>query len=319
MISTIGAFLIDLIIGDPRSRLHPVALMGALISWLEKKFYRSKASHISQFFGGFLVVAIVLLLVYDVTMGILLALDYVPNGYVVIGIKAILLSFLICPHSLAKAGNAIYKYLRHGHIHIARTELGWIVGRDTDTLSQPEIVRATVETVAENTTDGIVSPLFFFAIGGLPLAALYKAANTLDSMIAYKNDKYLYFGRTAARVDDILNFIPARITALLFILASVICRYDARHAFSMMWRDASKHPSPNGGYAEATVAGALGIRLGGHNTYFGKDTFRAYMGDPVHPLRPNHIRASIYLMYVVTILAVVVTASCRWLLAGLWS
>jgi adenosylcobinamide-phosphate synthase len=282
-------------------------------------FYNSRASQGAQLAGGFFVVAIVLLFVYDVTMAIIVALDYIHNLYIVLLIKGLLLSFLICPRSLAKAGNEIYYYLVHHYIHIARTKLSWIVGRDTENLDQPEIVRATVETIAENTIDGIVSPLFFFAIGGLPLAAMYKAANTMDSMIAYKNERYLYFGRVAARVDDLLNFIPARLSALLFIIVAFVLPYKGRKAVAMMWRDAHKHPSPNGGYGEATVAGALGIRLGGHNSYFGKDTFRAYMGDPIHPLEPRHIHSAIVLMYGVTVLAVVATAICRGILAGLWS
>lgn len=319
MISTVLAFVMDTILGDPHSRFHPVALMGSFISFMEKVFYNGRASHGAQMVGGFFVVAIVLLFVYDITMAIIVVLDYIHNIYIVVLIKALLLSFLICPRSLSKAGNEIYHYLTHHHIHIARKKLSWIVGRDTKDLDQPEIVRATVETIAENTIDGIVSPLFFFAIGGLPLAAMYKAANTMDSMIAYKNDRYLYFGRVAARVDDLLNFIPARISAVLFIIAAFVLPYDGHKAFAIMRRDAHKHPSPNGGYGEATVAGALGIRLGGHNSYFGKDTFRAYMGDPIHSLEPRHIHSAIVLMYGVTLLAVVATAICRGALAGLWS
>lgn len=319
MISIILSFIIDTLIGDPKGKFHPVSIMGSVISGMKKIFYYRKASPKMQIFGGFLVVSITLLLVYDVTMAIMVGLDYLQNVYIVIFVKALLLSFFICPRSLAKAGNEIYRYLRHGHLNIARTKLSWIVGRDTDKLTKPEIVRATVETIAENTIDGIVSPLFFFALGGLPLAALYRAANTLDSMIAYKNDTYLYFGRTAARIDDLLNLIPARITALLFVAVAFVLPFNGHRAWAMMRRDAAKHPSPNGGYAEATVAGALGIRLGGHNTYFGEDTFRAYMGDPIQPLESRHIRLTIILMYAVTILAVILAAGYRFWVAGLWS
>ena len=176
-------------------------------------------------------------------------------------------------------------------------------------------MRATVETVAENTIDGILSPLFFFALGGAPLAACYRAANTLDSMIGYKNDKYLYFGRFAARLDDVLNYIPARIGALLYILMAALLRYDWKGAWRIVRRDASKHPSPNGGYAEAAVAGALGIRLGGYNSYFGKVSFRAYMGDPRHELGPGHIRQAVHLMYAVALSAAALTAWYCWQVA----
>ena len=221
-------------------------------------------------------------------------------------IEALILSFMISPRSLAEAGQELHHLLIIGDIEEARRKVGWIVGRDTDKLDEPEIVRATVETVAENTVDGIVSPLFFFMIGGLPLAIAYRAANTMDSMIGYKNDKYIYFGRTAARLDDVMNYIPARLTALLFIASATMLRLDYKNAITMMKRDANKHPSPNGGYAEATVAGALHIRLGGYNSYFGKMSFREYMGDPVEVLAPQHIMLTIKMMYTATILFLII-------------
>lgn len=228
--------------------------------------------------AGLVVVLLVLLVVFNVLYLLYWGLDALGNPYVTMGAEALLLSFTICPRSLASAAEEIYTFLIHHHLGAAREKVGWIVGRDTDQLDEGEIVRATVETVAENTTDGIISPLFFYAIGGLPLAVLYRAVNTMDSMLGYKNEKYLYFGRPAARLDDICNFIPARITGLLFIIAAFFLRLDYGNAWRMMRRDAAKHPSPNGGYAEASVAGALDIRLGGYNSYFGKMTFRAYMG-----------------------------------------
>ena len=197
MITVLTAFIVDFIIGDPHTKLHPVALIGRWISLLERLFYNEKSTKWEHFILGGLTVVITLLFVYN-----------------------ILLSFMICPRSLAKAGREVYRYLVRHHLRIAQLKVGKIVGRDTDHLDSPEVTRATVETIAENTIDGIVSPLFFFAIGGLPLAVVYRAANTLDSMIGYKNDKYIYFGRVAARVDDVLNYIPARICALLFIAAA---------------------------------------------------------------------------------------------------
>ena len=159
--------------------------------------------------------------------------------------------------------------------------------------------------MAENTVDGIISPLFYFAVGGLPLAVAYRAINTMDSMLGYKNEKYFYFGRAAARLDDAANFIPARLTAMLFIGAAFILKLDYKNAFDMMKRDAKKHPSPNGGWAEATVAGALKIRLGGVNYYFGQPHFRAYMGEPIENLEAVHILGAIRMMYTATILFLV--------------
>lgn len=306
------AFLFDSLIGDPHGRFHPVSLIGTWISWLERHLYDDTVSIRMQYMAGMVVSILTLLLVYDITELILGLALYIDNIYVYYAVQGLILSFMICPRSLSQAGMEIYHYLLHHHIQLARTKVGWIVGRDTETMDEGEIVRATVETVAENTIDGIVSPLFFFAIGGVPLAAVYRAANTLDSMIAYRNQRYLYFGRFAARLDDVLNYIPARISAIFFIIAACILRHRWRSAWHSMRRDAAKHPSPNGGYAEATVAGALGIRLGGYNSYFGKMTFRAYMGDAKQPLAPHHIRQTVHLMYAVTSMAVLVAAWYRW-------
>lgn len=310
--AVLGAFLLDTLLGDPRGKWHPVALIGSLISFLERALYCKKGGKKAQFAAGMIASLLVLLIVYDIVYAVMLGVSYLQNTYVSKGAEAVILFFLICPRSLARAAGEIRHYLIHHRLHIARMKVGWIVGRDTEQLSSGEVVRATVETVAENTIDGILSPLFFFAIGGAPLAAVYRAVNTLDSMIGYKNDRYMYFGRFAARLDDVLNYIPARIGAVLFVLASILLRYNAKGACRIICRDARKHPSPNGGYAEAAVAGALGIRLGGYNSYFGNVTFRAYMGDSRHALAPHHIRQAVHLMYAVTLIAVMLTAWYCW-------
>ena len=302
IISAVAAFLIDALIGDPRSKFHPVVLMGNLISLLEKILRRDSDGYVKKIFMGGLLVSIVLTVSYGVGVIILLALNLIGSYTLKIFVEALVLSFMISPRSLAEAGREIYFLLTAENLVIARRKVGWIVGRDTDYLNEAEVVRATVETVSENTVDGIISPLFYFAIGGLPLAIAYRAVNTMDSMLGYKNEKYLYFGRVAARMDDVANFIPARITAALFIAAAFILNLDYKNAFEMMKRDASKHPSPNGGYAEATVAGALHIQLGGINSYFGIPHFRAYMGDPLESLQPQHILLTIRLMYTATII-----------------
>lgn len=196
----------------------------------------------------------------------------------------------------------LYHLLQEGDIAGARKAVGMIVGRDTAALEEAEIARAAVETVAENTVDGVIAPVFCYLAGGLPLAVLYRASNTMDAMIGYRNAKYLYFGRIAARLDDVLNFIPARITGMLFVCAAFLLGKDAAGAWRMLWMDASKHPSPNGGYAEAPVAGALGIRLGGENRYFGEVHFRAYMGEPKQPITAATIRDTVRLMYTATLL-----------------
>lgn len=310
------AFLMDCVIGDPRSKFHPVVLIGKLIAGLETWLYSPEDSDKRKFWRGLLLMLLVLVICYGATAGIVYGVRRLGLPYFSWGVEALLLSFTISPRNLAEAGREIQRYLAAGDIEEARFKVGWIVGRDTDKLTVPEITRATVETIAENIVDGVISPLFFFFLGGVPLAVAYRAANTMDSMIGYKNEKYLFFGRAAARTDDAWNYIPARITGLLLVLAAWLLKYDWREAWRMMRRDAAKHPSPNGGFTEATVAGALGIRLGGLNYYFGRPSFRTYMGEPRQELSPRHISGAIRLMYAATILFLLAASGFTWLGRG---
>ena len=306
MIIAVVAFLFDALIGDPRSKFHPVVLIGNLISLLEKFLRRDSDGYITKICKGGLLVSIVLLTSYLIGVAIVLFAKIFGSLTFEIFVESLVLSFMISPNSLAKAGQEIYNLLVAENILKAREKVGWIVGRDTKHLNEEEISRATVETIAENTVDGIISPLFYFAVGGLPLAIVYRAVNTMDSMLGYKNEKYLYFGRVAARMDDVANFIPARITSLLFIFSAFILKFDYKNSLETVRRDAKKHPSPNGGYAEAAVAGALNIRLGGLNYYFGVPQFREYMGDSLESLKPIHILQTINLMYTATILFLII-------------
>ena len=307
MITAVVAFLTDALLGDPRSRFHPVVLMGNLISFLEKFLRRDSDKPLTKIIKGGVLVNIVITVCLVIGLVIELLAKDIPNLAAQIFIQALVLSFMISPRTLGDSARDIYYLLIGDRLDLARQRVGWIVGRDTENLNEAEVTRATVETVAENTVDGIISPLFYFAIGGLPLAVVYRAINTMDSMLGYKNEKYFYFGSSAARFDDLVNFIPARLTGLLFICSAFILRLDYKNAFAMMKRDASKHPSPNGGWAEATVAGALNIRLGGTNYYFGQPHFRAYMGEPNESLEAAHILGAIRMMYTATILFLIVT------------
>lgn len=294
------AILIDTFLGDPRSSLHPVVMIGNCIAFLERKLLNPRYSHRFKKITGMLLVILVLGITYSVTWWILKLLSQIHPWVEFLG-GALLLSLTISPNSLAKAGNEIYYYLVSGDLKQAQFKVGWIVGRDTDKLTVPEITRATVETIAENIVDGVISPLFYFIIGGVPLAFLYRAVNTLDSMVGYKNDKYEDFGMCAARVDDLFNYIPARLTAILILLATIVLRLNLFGASKAIWNDAAKHPSPNSGLSEAGVAGALGIRLGGLNYYGGVASQRAYMGEAQTPLVPLHIKQTIHIMYTTTV------------------
>lgn len=309
MITAVVAFLLDALIGDPRSKFHPVVLIGKLISLLEKILRRDNDSPFRKVFKGGLLVYAVVIVSLAVGFAIEALSNEIPSLAAQVFIQALALSFMISPRTLGDAAREIYYLLESDNLPRARQRVGWIVGRDTQNLNDAEVARATVETVAENTVDGVISPLFYFALGGLPLAIFYRAVNTMDSMLGYKNEKYFYFGQIAARLDDVANWIPARLTALLFICAALLLQLDYKNAFRMMRRDASKHPSPNGGYAEATVAGALNIRLGGMNYYFGQPHFRAYMGDPNEILEAAHILATIRMMYTATILFLIIACA----------
>ena len=316
MMTAIFAFVVDCLIGDPRSSLHPVVLIGKLISFFEGLLYHEQDSDRKKLFYGFVLMVCVLSVSYGVAEGIVWLAALSGNVYVSIAVQAVFLSFMISPRNLAEAGREIRDYLLDGNLEMARFKVGWIVGRDTDNLTEGEATRATVETISENIVDGIISPLFYFFIGGLPLAVAYRAANTMDSMIGYKNDKYLFFGRAAALADDVWNYIPARLTGLMLVAAAFLLGLDWRGAWKIMRRDAAKHPSPNGGWTESTVAGALGVRLGGLNYYFGKPSFRTYMGDPVHALEANHISLAIRMMYTVTVMFLALMLAASWLLGG---
>ena len=311
MLTVTVAFIVDCFVGDPESRYHPVALLGQAIKRLDTLFYSEGKSKQYYFFTGTVVAGLTVFLAYGSVRLTAVILETLFPETAADVLKGIMLSFLICPRSLAGAAGTIRRSLIRRHLDDARKKLSFIVGRDTENLSESEICRAAVETVAENTSDGIVAPLFFYVLGGVPLAAAYKAVNTLDSMMGYKNARYIYYGRFAARLDDVCNFIPARITALLVTAAAFLCGFDYQNAWRIMRRDARKHPSPNGGYAEAPVAGALHIRLGGYNSYFGEMTFREYMGDGELRIMPETVSYAVRLMYTASLLAIVLAACCR--------
>ena len=294
------SFLFDTIIGDPKTKYHPVALIGKLIAFLEKLLLKCQEKpQIKKFKGGLLVLCL-LGLVYGMMTAINLSLSYL-NDISKLILSGLILSFTISPRALSEAGFEIKKYLDNNDLITARQKVSWIVGRDTENLEKSEIARATIETVAENIVDGVIAPLFYFLLGGISLAFVYRAVNTMDSMLGYKNDKYQDFGFCAAKVDDIFNYFPARITGVLIVLVSIILRLDYKNAFKMILRDAAKHPSPNSGISEAGVAGALNIRLGGLNYYFGRASMRAYMGDADNVIGSSHIAKTNLMMYSTTI------------------
>lgn len=289
------AVLLDLLIGDPQVSYHPVALVGRVIAWREKVFYKGDTPPWRQRLAG---VCFAMANLLPVSLGVFFGLRALERySLLYLAASALLLWGTVAVRSLDRAGREILSLLEAGDLAAARQRLGLIVGRDTAGLDEAEIARATVETVAENVSDGIIAPLFYFLIGGPPLAWAYRVINTLDSMVGYRNERYLYFGWFSARLDDLANYLPARLTALLLAVGALIRRRAWRRALLVVVRDARKHPSPNSGYPEAAVAGALGVRLGGMNYYGGVPSKRPYIGDPCKPLERSQIAAALDLMH----------------------
>jgi len=298
----LAAFAVDAAVGDPRWLPHPVVLMGQAIRGLEALLRRTRLPLRT---GGVLLAIIVVGASWVFTWAAVRAAALL-HPYAGVAVEVWLFSTCLAARSLAEHALAVYRPLVAGDLTEARQRLRWIVGRDTDRLAPLEITRGAVETVAESTCDGVIAPLFWGLIGGAPLAMAYKAANTLDSMVGHKDERYLCFGWASARLDDLLNLIPARLSAVLLACAAV-----APNALRVALRDAGKHPSPNSGWPEAAVAGALGARLGGTNYYDGVPEQRAYMGDPTRPLVPGDIKQAVRWMYLATAIAVLLSSFIR--------
>ncbi|QGQ46095.1 adenosylcobinamide-phosphate synthase CbiB [Metabacillus sediminilitoris] len=289
----IAAIVVDLFIGDPKWLPHPVVMIGKAISFFDKRLNKGK---VRKWKGVFLTLTIVGG-TFTLVNSILYLLDQL-HPYIRLITEIYLISTTIAINGLHKAGKEVMILLIKGDLVVARKRLSYIVGRDTEQLPSHEVVRGAVETVAENTVDAIIAPLCFALIGGAPLAMAYRAANTLDSMVGYKNEKYEQFGWASARLDDLVNWIPARLTAFLMWLFSWgVPKSRKWNGLLITFRDAKKHPSPNSGWPEAMTAGLLGVVLGGMNSYKGVASYRKEMGDPIRRLQPNDISKTIIYMH----------------------
>ncbi|MDO5135433.1 MAG: adenosylcobinamide-phosphate synthase CbiB [Eubacteriales bacterium] len=308
-------FILDLILGDPAWLYHPVCLIGSLIAFLEKGLRAQlPKTERGELAGGVILTVLTCLLSYLVPFGILLVL------YRLSPVAGVLLETFWCwqllaGRSLERAGMEVYHKVKEGTVQEAREAVSMIVGRDTGSLTKEGIIKATVETVAENTSDGVIAPMFYMAVGGVPLMFLYKAINTMDSMVGYKNERYLYFGRCAARTDDVANYIPARLSGLLMCLGAAFCRLDMKNAWRIYRRDRRRHASPNSAQTEAAMAGALGIQLAGNAYYFGKLYEKPTIGDAARPVEAEDIPRSARLLFAASGLGAILFLGLR-LLAG---
>jgi adenosylcobinamide-phosphate synthase len=304
-------FLLDLLLGDPPWLPHPVRLIGRVAGWAEPHYRRLIADeHLA---GALFAAGIVIAAGGSVWLVLWMMQQIHP---VLAGLTMVYFMYSgLAVRDLSREAMVVWGKLQAAELVGARQQLSRIVGRDTEQLDTPEIVRATVETVAESTVDGILAPMFFAALGGAPGLWAYKAINTLDSMVGHREAPYTHFGWAAARLDDIANFVPARVGLLLFGVGAWIAGGEPRQCWDIGLRDGRKHPSPNAGISEAAMAGALGVRLGGRNIYDGVEDVRPYIGDPLRPLDISCIPQAIRVMYATSAVGLVLCLGARWLVS----
>lgn len=306
----IAGFVLDLLIGDPHFIPHPVRLIGSLISFLDKRLNCDAKYNISEkklnlikYKRGMLLVFTVIFATFTMSVIIIVA-AYSINLYAGIIVEVVMTWQILATKCLRVESMRVYDALRTDGVDAGRKAVSMIVGRDTSVLDAAGVTRAAVETIAENTSDGVIAPMLYTAIGGPVLGFVYKAVNTMDSMLGYKNDKYMYFGRFAARLDDVVNFIPARISAYLMIVAAFIGgrQFDGRNAYRIFKRDRFNHASPNSAQTESVCAGALRVQLAGDAVYFGKLVKKKYIGDRLREIEYEDIKRANRLMYITAFL-----------------
>lgn len=306
----IAGFVLDLLIGDPHFIPHPVRLIGSFISFLDKRLNCDAGYNISEkklnlikYKRGMLLAFTVIFATFAISVIIIVA-AYSINLYAGVIAEAVMTWQILATKCLRVESMRVYDALRTDGVDAGRRAVSMIVGRDTSVLDAAGVTRAAVETIAENTSDGVIAPMLYTAIGGPVLGFVYKAVNTMDSMLGYKNDKYMYFGRFAARLDDVVNFIPARISAYLMIAAAFIGgrQFDGRNAYRIFKRDRFNHASPNSAQTESVCAGALRVQLAGDAVYFGKLVKKKYIGDGLREIEYEDIKRANRLMYITAFL-----------------
>lgn len=305
LVALLIGYILDLIFGDPYSFPHIIRLIGNMISKTEKILRRIfPKSNKGEFIGGIFLVIIVTVIPTLIVILILKACESL-NIFLRLFVESFICYQLLATKSLKDESMKVYKELKENDLEGARYKVSMIVGRDTKTLTEEGVTKAAVETIAENTSDGIIAPMIYMVIGGAPLGLLYKAVNTMDSMVGYKNDKYLYFGRAAAKLDDVLNYVPARVSAYLMIIASFLTKMNWKNAYKIYKRDRYNHSSPNSAHTEAVCAGALEVQLAGDAYYFGKLHKKKTIGDSLRPIEFEDIRRANILLYTTSIISII--------------
>ena len=300
-----AGFLLDLLIGDPRWLYHPVIFIGKTISFFERNIRRRfPATPHGELAGGVLLVLLTLVVSGGIPV-VILAVTGRIHPLLQWAAGAFLCYQLLAMKCLKDESMKVYHALKTGTLEDGRHAVSMIVGRDTQALDEKGVIKAAVETVAENFSDGVLAPMFYMVIGGPVLMFLYKGINTMDSMVGYKNDRYLYFGRCAARLDDAANFIPSRLAGIMLILAAYLGNFSGKDAKRIFLRDRKKHASPNSAQTESAAAGALQIQLAGNAYYFGKLHEKQFIGDPIREIQVEDIRRMNKLMYLASIMSAV--------------
>ena len=305
-------FGLDCIVGDPYNIPHPIRLIGKIIGVLEKIIRRNMKN---LRLGGFLLAIIVVTFSTIIPLAILFVC-YKINVILGVAVEIVMCCYMLAAKCLCKESMKVCRASESGDIESARKAVSMIVGRDTTVLDKDGIIRAAVETVAENASDGVTAPLFYMGLGGAVGAFLYKSVNTMDSMIGYKNEKYADIGRFAAKLDDVLNYIPSRLTALLMVASAPIFRLDAQNALRIWKRDRRKHASPNSAQTESACAGALHVRLAGDAWYFGELHKKPYIGNDDRPIEAADIRRANCLMYGASVFMLIISSIARCLILG---
>lgn len=308
----LSSYILDLVFGDPEWMIHPVRGIGRLVNRLEMFLKGEGAIWAERLKGGILSVSVIA--VSSLTVYLLLRICSEINIVLYHLVWIYIAYSTIAVKDLRVKAKGVLNALENNNLNKARCELSNIVGRDTENLSQEKIVKAAVESIAESTNDGIIAPLFYLILGGPVTAVAYKAISTLDSTIGYKNERYIYFGWFAARLDDTVNFIPARISGFLISVSSFVLRNGFIDSLKIMRRDGNKHPSPNSGIPEAAMAGALGIRLGGPSMYQGELEYKPYIGEDKADAEPQLINEALTISFISSLLMVSTGVLIRWVI-----
>lgn len=313
MIQIIIGYIMDLIFGDPYNLFHPVRWIGTSITKLEQFLLNKKETPFMQKLSGVTLLVIISGVSFLVPF-IMLKLASLLHPILVVILSSWMIYQTFATKCLDVETKKVYKALKENNLKEARHYIGYLVSRDTDEMSEEDILKAAIETIAENLADGVVAPIFYVMIGGAPLGWFYKSVNTLDSMVGYRNEKYLHFGWASARFDDVLNYIPARLTAIFIALAGVILKLDVKHGLKMLKRDRHNHSSPNSAYPESITAGLLGIQLGGKATYFGETSLKPTMGDALKNIEVSDLKSTANILYVTSLVGFLLMLGVRWLI-----